>query len=335
MENSLSQQKQRAGKFIASGSYGCTFYPHLKCKDTSNKKRTIGKVFPIKEDADEEDNIMKAIKSKLDPTNEFTVPYYGKCKVHYVRKTDEAASCGLISNDNVKGMEQLLYAYGGQSLGKKFKTKGTINALIKLLPAFLPIFEGLDRMNTLKWVHFDIKPDNMLFFHSKLYLIDFGIVSFESDVYSNVNAVRLISDYAWYPPEFKTYLFKKGNDFERLYKRVMDNFQGSSAELASAMITVLKINPMNDLRSFFKDNVAKKEYIKYASKVDVYSLGLILLKLYLWSGFHQKIYKTTTKKVEIRQKLISIIAAMICFDPRKRANVAQAKSEFEKLVNLI
>lgn len=332
--NSIKQQ-QTAGKFVASGSYGCTFYPHLKCKDMSNKKNTIGKVFPEAEDADEEAKIMNAIKTKLDPKNDFTVPFHGRCKVHYIRKTDEAASCNLITKNNAKDAEQLLYAYGGQSLSKTFHKKGSINGLLKLLPAFVPIVEGLVKMNNLKWVHFDVKPDNMLLLHGKLYLIDFGIISVENDVYSNINANRLISDYAWYPPEFKVYFFKKNTEYERLYKRVMDNFQGSNAELAGAMMTVLKGNPMKELELFFKDSLPKKQYTNLSSKVDTYSLGLILLKLYLWSGFHQKIYKIKTRRFVVREKIIELIKGMTHFDPRQRLSATEVLVKLKAIVDLI
>lgn len=330
--SNFSKQKQTAGKFIASGAYGCTFYPHLKCKDVPNKKNTIGKVFPDANDADEENKIMIAVKSKLDPNNEFTVPFHGTCKVHYLRQTDDATACPLINKDNVKSVDQLLYAYGGQALSKRLRTKGSIPGLLKLLPGFLPILAGLAKMNILQWVHFDVKPDNMLVLHDKLFLIDFGIVSFESDVYSNANAVRLISDYAWYPPEFKVFFFKKHNEFDRLYKRVMDNFQGSNAEVATAMVTVLKTNPIKDLESFFKDKVPKKEYTHLASKVDIYSLGIVLLKLYLWSGFHQKVYKRKTTNYVLRERLLALLSKMVQFDPRKRINANDAYSEFKALI---
>lgn len=328
-------QQQRAGKFVASGTYGCTFYPHLKCQDLPNKKKTIGKVFASEEDVTEENNIMKSVKSKLDPTNEFTVPFYGKCKVHYIRETDEAGLCPVVKANNLRDTYQLLYAYAGQPLSKKLRKNGTINGFLKLLPAFVPIFEGLQKMNSLKWVHFDIKPDNMLLLRGKLYLIDFGIVTPETEVYRKNNINRLINDYTWYPPEFKAFFFKQNTDYDRLFKRVMDNFQGSNSEIATSLTTVLKANYRNDFHVFFNDNLPKKEYIKFASKVDVYSLGMILFKLYLWSGLQQKIYKGRTNKVEIRRMLLSLITKMIHFDPRKRATASEANDEFNKIIELI
>lgn len=323
------------GKYIASGIYGCTFYPHLKCIDVSNKKNTIGKVFSDQDEYDAELNIMNQIKKDIDPTNKFTVPFHGHCDVHYYRKTDEATTCTHLNQENPRLHKQLLYGYGGKALSTKLGTTGNIKGLLAMLPQFIPIFEGLVKFNQYKIAHLDVKTDNILILKSKLFIIDFGMMQRERDIYAKNNIRILLHDCSWYPPEFKVFLYKKANGFENLFKRVSDNFQGSNQVLAKSMMTVLKMRSKDDLERFFIDDIPKKNFKNYASKVDIYSLGIVIFKLYLWSGFHNKTYKRKTKNVVIRDHLVNMIKNMICFDPRTRINAHEALEQLKVICSMI
>ena len=323
------------GKYVASGVYGCTFYPHLKCIDVSNKKNTVGKVFSDENEYDVELDIMNQIKTDIDPTNKFTVPFHGPCNVHYYRKTDEVTTCSHLNQENPRLHKQLLYGYGGKSLSTKFTTTGTIKGLLSMLPQFIPLLEGLVKFNQYRIAHLDVKADNILMLKSKLYLIDFGMMLSERDIYAKSNIRVLLHDCSWYPPEFKVFLYKKANGFENLFKRVSDNFQGSNQVLAKSMTTVLKMRSKDDLERFFTDNIPKKEFKNYASKVDVYSLGIVIFKLYLWSGFHKKNYKRKTKNVVIREHLVEMIKGMICFNPQTRFSAQEALEKFKVICGMI
>lgn len=326
---------QQGGKYIASGVYGCTFYPHLKCKEISNKKHTIGKVFSEQDNHDVELQIMNQIKKDIDPMNKFTVPFHGSCHVHYYRQTDGASTCKHLDQANPHKHQQLLYEYGGKPLSSKLGQLGSIKKFVSILPSFIPLFEGLIKFNTYKIVHLDLKMDNLLLNKSKLYLIDFGMMQSERDIYVSQNIHTLLHDCLWYPPEFKAYLLKKSSGFETLFKRVTDNFQGSNQDVAKSLTTVLKADVRGDLYSFFKDDVPKKDYKKYASKIDVYSLGMLLFKLYLWSGFHKKTYKRRTVNLTIKEKTIELLKGMVHFDPRLRLTPTKAHDMFTEICKLI
>lgn len=325
----------QGGKYIASGIYGCTFNPHLKCIDVSNKKKTIGKVFSEQDDLDVELEIMKQIKKDIDPEDKFTVPFYGSCGVHYYRKTDNVSSCTHLSQDNPRQHRQILYGYGGKPLSTKLTKPSSITTLFTLLPKFLPLLQGLIKFNEYRIVHLDMKMDNVLLHKGKLYLIDFGVMQSEKDLFTNNNIRILLHDYVWYPPEFKTFLYKKSNGFDKLFKRVTDNFQGSNQDIARSLNTVLKLNAKDDLEAFFKDDLPKKEYKKFASKADVYSLGMLLFKLYLWSGFHKKTYKRRTVKTMVKDHLIELLKGMLNFDPRKRITAVVAYQRLLEICNFI
>jgi serine/threonine protein kinase len=323
------------GKYIASGIYGCTFYPHLKCIDVSNKKNTVGKVFSDTNDYELELDIMKQIKKDIDPTNKFTVPFHESCGVHYYRKTDEASTCLHLDQENPRLHKQILYGYGGKALSNKLTTTGNIKGFLGMLPHFIPIFEGLVKFNQYKIVHLDIKTDNILMLKSKLFIIDFGMMQSEKEIYTKNNLRVLLHDCSWYPPEFKVFLYKNNNGFENLFKRVSDNFQGSSQIIAKSMATVLKMKSKDDLQRFFTDDVPKKDFKQYASKIDVYSIGIVIFKLYLWSGFHKKSYKRKTKNVVIREHLVDMIQNMICFDPRNRMTSQEALDKLKVVCSMI
>lgn len=344
--------RQKGGKYLGRGTAGCIFKPHLKCTDVNNKKNSVGKVF--NDDDDYENELQMArIMARIDPKSDFSIPIIASCEgIQYYRHNDEVSKCKLIENTTTKpstDYKQIIYKYGGTSLQDIMtsnKQHGTIPRFIKLFMRLEPILQGLKKFNNRSpnapnVVHFDIKPHNLMSLRSKLYLIDFGLLSTHEEVYSKYTTHILASDYPWYPPEFKVYLFPsnmKGStqqDFNKLFNRVQDNFMKVEPYIAHAITTVLKMDVKQELQAFFNDKVPKKEYIQsFANKIDIYSLGIVLLQLYLWSGYHKKKYSERSRpsKYSIaRDQIAELIKGMIAFDPRKRLTIDQVLARHKRI----
>jgi serine/threonine protein kinase len=327
---------QDGGKFLASGAYGCIFYPHLKCKDVNNIKNGVGKVFPDVDAYEAELDIVKGIEKKIDPTNKFTVSVLGSCDIHYYRATDNVSKCDLIEQDKQPSdFKQIIYKYSGKSLQSILsnkKAKGTVPKFMKLFRMFGPIVEGLEKMNKSKFVHCDIKPDNLMVIKDKMYLIDFGILCQEDEVFTRNRINILISDYIWFPPEFKAFYFKHSSGYDKLFKRITDNFTGYS-DVANALYNVLHLNVKNDFEVFYNDKVPKKHYTEnFAGKVDTYSIGMVLLYLYVWSGFDKKKYKRPCANSSFRNMLLNMIKGMVQFDPRERSTCQDVLRQYKEII---
>lgn len=337
----IDNKKQEGGKYIGRGSAGCIFRPHLKCTTVSNKKNSVGKVF---NDEDEYDNEleMARIMQRIDDKNEFTIPVITSCDgIQYYRHNDEVFKCKLIdSNVPLSTYKQIIYKYGGQSLHKMMSSDnrvGNIKNFCKLFLAFKPIILGIKKFNSRapspNVVHLDIKPQNIMLLRTKLYLIDYGLLSAHQEIYQNDRTHLLASDYPWYPPEFKAYVFK--GDYDKLFKRINDNFVHVDPQIGRAITTILKMNPKKDFEAFYNSKFPKKQYINFAEKIDVYSVGIVLLQLYVWSGYHKKQYTRPCKYHNIKLEVIELLKGMIQFDPRNRMSIDQVITKYNQIETLL
>lgn len=327
------------GKYLGRGTAGCIFRPHLKCVTLSNQKNSVGKVF---NDEDEYNNEldMARIMQRIDLKNEFSIPIIASCeKIHYYRHNDEVSKCKLIEQKTPAfHYKQIIYKYGGQSLQHVMtsgKRNGNITNFCKIFLAFKPILLGIQKFNNRdpspNVVHLDIKPHNIMLLRSKLYLIDYGLLSAHDEIYQSNRVQILSSDYPWYPPEFKAYVFKNSGEFDKLFKRVNDNFINVEPVIGKAIVTILKMTPQKDFEAFYNSKVPKKQYIDYANKIDVYSLGIVLLQLYLWSNYHRKTYTRPSKYNRVKGLIIELLKGMIQFDPRNRMSIQQVLNKYNQI----
>jgi serine/threonine protein kinase len=340
-----NSSEQNGGKYLGRGTAGCIFRPHLKCVSLSNKKNSVGKVFVDKDEYENELEMVR-IMERIDPNNEFTIPSLGTCNgIHYYRHNDEVSKCKTIINtiNDKDNIDQIIYKYGGKSLYDVMNGltthQGSIKNFLKLMLLFKPILLGIQKFNNRSpspnVVHLDIKPHNIMLLRSKMYLIDYGLLSAHDEVYNKNRLHILSSDYPWYPPEFKAFTFPPKADYDKLFERINDNFVKVEPKIGTAISTTLKMNPKKDFVSFFNTKLAKKDYINYADKIDIYSLGIVLLQLYLWSGYHKKVYSRPSKYHNIKLNVIELIKGMIQFDPRNRYNIEQVINKFNEISVLL
>ena len=171
--------KNKGGKVIASGGYGCVFSPALKCEGSNKRnKNKITKLMTERHAKDEYDEI-NSIKEKLkdisDYKDYFLVSDLTLCKPAKLEKSDiksfkkkcSALPKDKITKDNINdSLDKVLalnmpnggipvddYLYENGSIKKILNTN---NSLIKLLQ------NGIIPMNEKNVYHCDIKDSNIL-----------------------------------------------------------------------------------------------------------------------------------------------------------------------------
>jgi serine/threonine protein kinase len=331
-----------SSKYISKGSYGCVFTPPFKCLDSKIKttNEQVAKIFYEENDLNIEFNKEKRqaeIIQQLDKKNKWTVKYHDYCNV-IIEPTDENKKCSYIKYREKK--LQLIFDNGGITLSK---SKINFN---KLILAFSELLLGIIKMNKNNYVHLDIKPDNILYNSelNKLSIIDFGL-SFKIE--SNKNKLNndkkgeiLNHNYPYFPPEFKIYFKKILNtgilnlDFDpvnNLKNKILLNYDylnlqkyksEINANIEEEIINLIKKCEENI--ELFKINFDEK----YIYKIDVYSLGISFIQIYL-----QQLIIINEEDKELFDKFMEkIIIPITKIDPDDRYDAKKAKKELDSLL---
>jgi len=293
--------------YVAKGSYGCIFRPHIACKDKKQSTtKVIGKVFEDVEEFHSEMNSFKMI-DRIDPQHEFTLENKGSCYTKTKpRKSDEINMCPFMGVGY--SYPQILMEYGGIDLGRYMYThKGDEKKLLALMSKFLPVIHGLRKMSEHRVVHQDITVNNITIKGKRVYLIDFSLMKRMNDIFGEDNRPIREHMYPYYPPEYSSDKKKRMNKY---------NFT----------IPGLNNTRFADIFHLFQVNMDKDVSNKVATRVDIFSLGIIFGILFMWSGASVK----TTRNKKIKE-LWSIIQGMLAFDARKRTSPSMLAKKMEAL----
>jgi serine/threonine protein kinase len=323
---------------IGEGTYGCVFKPVVSCKVKKNiPKDSVGKVFVNYFEYDLEKEIQEKIKI-IDPKNNFTVPLYNSCYINKFSQHDKVSNCTLIKkNDYNTEYPQLIYKYGGIDLKNLLKNeKGSIIKFMKLFIKFRPILIGIKKMLKYNYIHQDIKPGNILYNKKskKLFLIDFGILTNSSHIYTHSNSYALIYNYPYYPPEYK--LFNFNGSFNKYYNIVLKNYkfnfiiQNKNINLLKIIHENIGIDIVNNLKTVY-DNLNSSKKIFNPNKVDLFSIGIVILELYVWSGLYNKKESIPKNKI-LHIQINEFLKGLISFNSLERYDINKTINKFDEIV---
>lgn len=302
------------------GSYGCVIRPSIPCK--KYYQNTVSKIFHNEKYYEEED-IISDIVSRIDSKNKFTLKKLDKCLVRKLPKK-EMRECKYKSWEFPKS--QIIYEYGGKDLTNLEEGKYNVKDLI---PAIYNLTIGLVELEKHRICHRDIKQSNIVYKDGLFYFIDFGMALSYDKVYDDDQDFILKYNYCFYPPEFKVYYNYKfsqkpvtsiDNIEQFIKKDVKLNYVKSEIVFDNNMIDTMIKDLLNKVGSI---DVLKMAMIGQANKIDVFSLGVVLMNLLL---------KTDDKYTEIKIKLLKILDKCIELNPYKRINPRELKKEIKALI---
>jgi len=285
----------------------------------------------------EEKNIHDKFVAMADKNSEFTVELVSTCDID-PSKVD--AKCGK-EYVRKQPLYQLVYIDGGQDLSKAARTV----EFDTLFERFEAIFKGLCTMNTLKYMHMDIKPDNMVYNSStrKLALIDFGLArgftDYKNQLYSQFTKMIFPHPYAYYPGEFpllrqiikRNIIAEPNANIEHLNAIVnklvtaLDTHHHQSSALRSQVIYLrTAINTTIDMSEYYTD-VTK--YIP--DKIDVYGFGASIIDILRMSVESKQ---TSIDSMEdFYVDVVKLCTKMVAASPRDRFSAQDAKTEYDRI----
>jgi len=222
-------RKQRAGKFIGQGVYGCGFTPSLRCKGESTRRNGLSKMMIDKHAVDEEFEISARI-ARIDPERKYFLTATGTCEhdqtnINRSVKNSNSGKKESCSKFPLRNKSYLIfYEMGGQNLE-------TLKVPVNKYPAFFRglenLFKGLVVLHKGNIVHADIKPDNIV---GKLdpdgtyniRYIDFGVSVPNTNTLNNQSdIVHRTSEHTFrnYPPHYPidSIKYTKGMKLTREY----------------------------------------------------------------------------------------------------------------------
>jgi serine/threonine protein kinase len=290
------------GRFIDSGSYGCTFIPPLLCAgENPNKinKSQVSKIGSDKQNLDEELQILLRIRNNIpNAPAYFSIPVVnGLChadKYQPFNPQKELFLCDKTSQRTIDSPQ--LWSYRMNYAGDKDNDQGLFSSPDALWRYGKHLLEGVTLLTVEGLIHGDLHNGNVLVDNNYLpRIIDFG---FTLDAYT-INDKQLgflfkpgrgsdpsLLGYSQYPPEES--LFKSQNNREspmqlinkffktpqrlRLINTVMELYGVREAELKQQMTDFINQSlsfKQNNMRFFWKNN-----WHKY----DSYGAGYILLR---------------------------------------------------------
>ena len=320
--------------FIGEGTYGCVFKPPVSCRNRGNigSNSVVGKVFRSDKEFKKEVEINDIVKL-IDPQRKFTLPMLNTCRTSNFESKDQVGQCRLINNPyDSSGFSQILYKDGGQNFKQVMNTiKGSPRIFIKVMKMFKPVLQGLVQMQAYGYVHQDIKPQNMLLKNKKIYLIDFGLINSANNIYSEEQRYILQYDYPYYPPEYKLWVYN--NSFTNFHNKVLRNYQFTiiiNGKSYNLMDTMKKMGI--DIKKELKELFALQKKAMQVGKIDVFSLGVVILELYIWSGLYDEKFDKSSKAYAINEELRKFITSMIHLNVAKRANSTTVFARYKALM---
>jgi hypothetical protein len=170
------RRKQRGGRFVGSGTYGCGFRPALRCADEPTRRR--GKFAKlVHQDTAADEFVLRSILFPRDPTRQYFLYPEAICNPARPEASDEIHKCKLtfpVTNPS----RIIIMGKGGKDL--QMLTLRSVE-YIPFFESLRNVFIGLARLNRDGLAHMDVKPTNIVTrshadgsFHTRL--IDFGLL---------------------------------------------------------------------------------------------------------------------------------------------------------------
>lgn len=316
----------KPSEVIGEGSYGCIHKPSLICKNNKkvSYKNKISKLLLTENAISELQEYM--LISKSDKKGEFFLGIPDLCKVnptenaiksiHKCKKLTKRNNNKLITKNQLKNYSVLVMKYGGTDLeklglefGKMSATEINRNKAIIFWKETVRLFAGLATFIKYDIVHFDLKPQNIVYDKKagRLNFIDFGHMRTISDsITSCHNSSNGLTETAFWNYPFEVQFLNQehflkvarlnGEERNNWYLQFISNLKAHSEDdFVTAYDTFIDMFTehmsneekmrieeiyQNDFFKTLNDQVMIEDYDDFLEKsiktVDIYGIGLSL-----------------------------------------------------------
>lgn len=328
-KNTNYEMFQHGGELIDQGTYGCVFKPPFKCRDEVKRKKDYVSKLSTRGETNREYKNTERIH-KIDPMHVFTLPKPKLCQFHEEHLNEiELEKCKVFNKDSYKNYKFLQYKDAGVSLDSivKYKLLNTESQQHIFFNKFKTIVYGLYQMNKNKFYHMDIKSGNIMVQPDDLTMkyIDFGLSGYMKDIMKQYSI--FLSGYFIYPyelilchPKVFDYVKQTGKistkDFMDLYnarnnygRKVIDkHFIKNGSLYTSTLEKELLQKYVKDIQLHSYDDFTRR----VIEKVDVFSLGIVLLFSYVYSNKHRlDLKQQDAKSSPLLKSLYILIKGML------------------------
>lgn len=252
---------------IGSGEYGCVYNQPLLCENRHiifDMDKVVTKRFKHFEDYENEIKIANTI-DKIDSSGNYHFKKYGQCEKS--KMYNVTPRCQSIKDQQPP---LIYYEKGEKDLHSILEDVTDIGEYYKILHGLLNLFDGVVFFQKEKFVHFDIKPSNIVRTPDGKYkFIDFGLSATISPTNRKFNILSSI--YEIWPPES----IKLSSDIV-------------TSSMIDKYVTGYVKNVINHHKIIDKDNLTKiiddfkideSNIFKAFAGIDVFSLGYTMMKV--------------------------------------------------------
>jgi serine/threonine protein kinase len=329
---------QQGGKLLGKGIYGCVFDKPLKClksgkKTLSNKKVKGTQVAKLtfEEEAEKEFKV-STLLSTLPTAKEYFILVEELCipSPRSEQTEKDLPLCKPLVGIDLSKSRQLTMPFGGKSLYSIPYRTDTLS--------FFPIVQKLLEMGSLLFikqlVHFDLHELNILCdTPSSIKVIDFGISWEVSELTSkNIDSLNRVfkPDADHVPPEIS--LLHGLNSSKRMPKELLlAQIQDKKHALKvvetlfniSRDVQIKKLTNFSNNSKLFREKKWFSYFLTYWSKIDAWSIGVILLNMY-----KDMVFDPTFEQGELyenkHRSALNTIKGLCDTDPSKRLNAVEA-----------
>lgn len=203
----------KGGKAIASGGYGCVFYPALKCKNQENRTSGISKLLKKSaaiEEFEEAKKILPILQKIPNYKNKILLPD-DICNPSPLESSDMdnvEEKCSKFSGPIKKGAKSyriLNMDFGGPDLDKYLWNNMIDSKFIQINNSLIQLIDFIHSFNKKNLVHVDIKPQNILINEDTkdCKIIDWGLSFISSNKNKkNIYDEPIIDAMEWKPIQF-------------------------------------------------------------------------------------------------------------------------------------
>jgi serine/threonine protein kinase len=354
-------RKQRAGAFVAQGSYGCGFAnPPLPCvgEATRRNNKFLSKLMSSEDSKDEIKQANPFLKA--DPTQRYFLPPRNSCNLNTSKIVPENnfQKCKF-----KKAKSLLFYEYGGDNLTS---LQLPVDGVIPFFESLTNLFEGLITAHKSNIYLMDIKPDNLVSIRQpdgtyQTRFIDFGLA-----IHPKINIQKesvYASIYKYW--SFDVLVAHRAPNLDKAIQQIphwintQNNFSLSC--IPHNQFELFERKPYTEIQAIYQPLLTSTSLL--LSKADVFSLGLVLS--FLMNSFtghnpseldsltsdYQNSPKMVSNKLpadltwepkakefhtvlakEVTSPFFALVSQMLEVDPQKRSTPEQALALYNSIL---